>query len=183
MAQTLADVESAAVAHLQVRDPALSAFFPRGLRRGHKILVSGGPGAGKSTLLAQLTRWQDPAQTLWITCDETPDIVLQRAQRFNGEETRIEVAPLKDLSVGRAVRLIAERAPTIVVLDGLAVRRPADAALASALLSDSDKRYVLFLSSSEPLGTPKLQHRVHTAMRVERGTVTVQKNRLGPASP
>ncbi len=183
MVQTLADVQDDKETRIRVQDPALRGFFPRGLRRGIGVLVMGGAGAGKSTFIAQLTRWQDPDSVLWLTFDEACDAVQSRAQRFNGVESEIGVMSVKNKTVAAVIRLLAERSPAIVVVDGLSLGRPTDGQLATMLHEDAKGRYLLVLASGAPFGRKSFEHMFHTVVQVERHGVTFLKNRLGPVSP
>lgn len=182
-AVTLAQVVSTPA--FEVRDPMLGRFFPSGIRLGRKVLVLGVAGSGKSTFVNQLVRWHVADDVLWISLNESADVVRCRAKRFSGAESDFAVLTNKARSAAQCVRTIAERKPSLVVLDGLASRHPRDENLARELLEDAADRYALVLTDLLPTTarSKTLQHRADTVVEIDRRRGAVfKKNRLGPAS-
>jgi DNA repair protein RadA/Sms len=174
-----------------------------GFVTGSTTLLFGEPGVGKSTLalmsLCALARLGNPV--LLIAAEESVSQVAQRARRLGDVPNGLDVASTTE--VGAAEQLIAERRPTLCVVDSISamsddalasvagsvpqIRHAAERLCATAKSTGTALILVGHVTKDGELAGPRtLEHLVDTVVRIEgdrHGTlrfVRALKHRFGP---
>ncbi|RTY37409.1 DNA repair protein RadA [Chlorobium phaeovibrioides] len=88
-----------------------------GLMKASAILVGGEPGIGKSTLMLHLAACLSPAKILYISGEESPNQIRERAQRMQVKADNLWLAPETDLEAILAV--IEKEQPALVIVDSI----------------------------------------------------------------
>jgi DNA repair protein RadA/Sms len=88
-----------------------------GLMKASAVLVGGEPGIGKSTLMLHLATCLSPAKILYISGEESPNQIRERAQRMQLKADNLWLAPETDLEAILAV--IEQERPVLVIVDSI----------------------------------------------------------------
>ncbi len=88
-----------------------------GLMQGSAVLVGGEPGIGKSTLMLQLAARLAPAKVLYISGEESPNQIRERAQRLSIQAKNLWLAA--EVSLERVLDLIEREKPALVIIDSI----------------------------------------------------------------
>ena len=88
-----------------------------GLMQGSAVLVGGEPGIGKSTLMLQLAPRLAPAKVLYISGEESPNQIRERARRLSIQAPNLWLVP--EVNLERILALIAKEKPALVIIDSI----------------------------------------------------------------
>ena len=88
-----------------------------GLMQASAVLVGGEPGIGKSTLMLQLAPRLAPAKVLYISGEESPNQIRERAQRLSIQAKNLWLAA--EVSLERVLDLIEREKPALVIIDSI----------------------------------------------------------------
>jgi len=88
-----------------------------GLMQAAAVLVGGEPGIGKSTLMLQLAARLDPAKTLYISGEESPNQIRERAQRLGLKAENLWLAP--EVRLESILETIEAEEPALVIVDSI----------------------------------------------------------------
>jgi DNA repair protein RadA/Sms len=88
-----------------------------GLMQGSAVLVGGEPGIGKSTLMLQLAAHLAPAKVLYISGEESPNQIRERAQRLSIQAKNLWLVP--EVNLERILAVIANEKPALVIIDSI----------------------------------------------------------------
>lgn len=88
-----------------------------GLMQASAVLVGGEPGIGKSTLMLQLAARLDPAKTLYISGEESPNQIRERAQRLGLKAENLWLAP--EVRLESILETIEAEEPALVIVDSI----------------------------------------------------------------
>ena len=88
-----------------------------GLMQGSAVLVGGEPGIGKSTLMLQLAPRLAPAKVLYISGEESPNQIRERARRLSIQAPNLWLVP--EVNLERILSLIAHEKPALVIIDSI----------------------------------------------------------------
>jgi len=153
-----------------------------GLMKASAVLVGGEPGIGKSTLMLHVAACLSPAKILYISGEESPNQIRERAQRMQLKADNLWLAPETDLEAILAV--IEQEQPVLVIVDSIQTVHSAEYQSSpgtvtqirecAALLIRAAKQqnFILFLighiTKEGTLAGPKtLEHMVDTVLQFE----------------
>ncbi len=88
-----------------------------GLMQASAVLVGGEPGIGKSTLMLQLAPRLAPAKVLYISGEESPNQIRERAQRLSIKAENLWLVP--EVNLERILALIEREKPALVIIDSI----------------------------------------------------------------
>jgi DNA repair protein RadA/Sms len=88
-----------------------------GLMQGSAVLVGGEPGIGKSTLMLQLAPRLAPAKVLYISGEESPNQIRERAQRLSIKAENLWLIP--EVNLERILAVIEKEKPALVIIDSI----------------------------------------------------------------
>ncbi|NEX14286.1 MAG: DNA repair protein RadA [Prosthecochloris sp.] len=88
-----------------------------GLMPASAILIGGEPGIGKSTLMLQLARHTSPSKLLYISGEESPAQVRDRAKRLSIRSEDIWLVP--EVNLEKILGVIERDQPDIVIIDSI----------------------------------------------------------------
>ncbi len=88
-----------------------------GLMQSSAVLVGGEPGIGKSTLMLQLAPRLAPAKVLYISGEESPNQIRERAQRLSIKAENLWLVP--EVNLERILGLIEREKPALVIIDSI----------------------------------------------------------------
>ncbi len=88
-----------------------------GLMQASAVLVGGDPGIGKSTLMLQLAPRLAPAKVLYISGEESPNQIRERAIRLSIKAENLWLIP--EVNLERILAVIAEEKPALVIIDSI----------------------------------------------------------------
>lgn len=88
-----------------------------GLMPASAILIGGEPGIGKSTLMLQLARHTSPSKLLYISGEESPSQVRDRAKRLSISSADIWLVP--EVNLEKILGVIDRDKPDIVIIDSI----------------------------------------------------------------
>jgi DNA repair protein RadA/Sms len=88
-----------------------------GLMQGSAVLVGGEPGIGKSTLMLQLAPHLAPAKVLYISGEESPNQIRERAQRLSIKAENLWLIP--EVNLERILAVIEREKPALVIIDSI----------------------------------------------------------------
>ncbi|TCD48392.1 DNA repair protein RadA [Chlorobium sp. N1] len=174
-----------------------------GLMQASAVLVGGEPGIGKSTLMLQLAARLDPSKTLYISGEESPNQIRERAQRLGLKPENLWLAP--EVRLESILETIEREEPALVIVDsiqtvysGLYQSSPGTVTqireCAGMLIQAAKRRnFVLMvighITKEGALAGPKtLEHMVDTVLQFEGEShqryriVRSVKNRFGPTN-
>jgi DNA repair protein RadA/Sms len=88
-----------------------------GLMQASAVLVGGEPGIGKSTLMLQLAPRLAPAKVLYISGEESPNQIRERAQRLSIRADNLWLVP--EVNLERILTLMEKEKPALVIIDSI----------------------------------------------------------------
>ncbi len=88
-----------------------------GLMQASVVLVGGEPGIGKSTLMLQLAPRLAPAKVLYISGEESPNQIRERAQRLSIKAENLWLVP--EVNLERILALMEREKPALVIIDSI----------------------------------------------------------------
>ncbi len=88
-----------------------------GLMQASAVLVGGEPGIGKSTLMLQLAPRLAPAKVLYISGEESPNQIRERAQRLSIKADNLWLVP--EVNLERILTLMEKEKPALVIIDSI----------------------------------------------------------------
>jgi len=88
-----------------------------GLMQASAVLVGGEPGIGKSTLMLQLAPRLAPAKVLYISGEESPNQIRERAQRLSIKADNLWLVP--EVNLERILTLMEREKPALVIIDSI----------------------------------------------------------------
>ena len=88
-----------------------------GLMQASAVLVGGEPGIGKSTLMLQLAPRLAPAKVLYISGEESPNQIRERARRLSIKAENLWLVP--EVNLERILDLIEQEKPALVIIDSI----------------------------------------------------------------
>ncbi len=88
-----------------------------GLMPASAVLIGGEPGIGKSTLMLQLARRTSPARILYISGEESPSQIRDRAKRLSITSGDLSLVP--EVNLEKILGVIDRDRPDIVIIDSI----------------------------------------------------------------
>jgi len=88
-----------------------------GLMQASAVLVGGEPGIGKSTLMLQLAPRLAPARVLYISGEESPNQIRERARRLSIKADNLWLIP--EVNLERILAVIEHEKPLLVIIDSI----------------------------------------------------------------
>ncbi|TLU54846.1 MAG: DNA repair protein RadA [Chlorobium sp.] len=88
-----------------------------GLMQASAVLVGGEPGIGKSTLMLHLAPRLAPAKVLYISGEESPNQIRERARRLSIKAENLWLVP--EVNLERILVLIEREKPALVIIDSI----------------------------------------------------------------
>ena len=89
-----------------------------GIMKGGSILIGGEPGIGKSTLMLQIAgSVRTAGRILYISGEESPEQLKQRAERIGINNERLEV--LSETELDSVLRVIESVKPAVIIVDSV----------------------------------------------------------------
>ncbi|EAT59431.1 DNA repair protein RadA [Chlorobium ferrooxidans] len=88
-----------------------------GLMQASAVLVGGEPGIGKSTLMLQLAPRLAPAKVLYISGEESPNQIRERAERLSIRAENLWLIP--EVNLERILEIIEREKPALVIIDSI----------------------------------------------------------------
>ena len=88
-----------------------------GLMQASAVMVGGEPGIGKSTLMLQLAPRLAPAKVLYISGEESPNQIRERAIRLSIKAENLWLIP--EVNLERIIAVIAQEKPALVIIDSI----------------------------------------------------------------
>jgi len=88
-----------------------------GLMQASVVLVGGEPGIGKSTLMLQLAPRLAPAKVLYISGEESPNQIRERAERLSIQADNLWLIP--EVNLERILEVIEHEKPALVIIDSI----------------------------------------------------------------
>ena len=88
-----------------------------GLMQASAVLVGGEPGIGKSTLMLHLAPRLAPAKVLYISGEESPNQIRERARRLAIKADNLWLVP--EVNLERILALIEREKPALVIIDSI----------------------------------------------------------------
>ncbi len=88
-----------------------------GLMQASAVLVGGEPGIGKSTLMLQLAPRLAPAKVLYISGEESPNQIRERARRLSIKADNLWLIP--EVNLERILAVIEHEKPALVIIDSI----------------------------------------------------------------
>jgi DNA repair protein RadA/Sms len=115
--QNLHDVVPSEFLRIMTGIGELDRVLGGGLMQGSVVLIGGEPGIGKSTLMLQLAPRLSPAKVLYISGEESPNQIRERAQRLSIQAPNLWLVP--EVNLERILSLIAHEKPALVIIDSI----------------------------------------------------------------
>ncbi|NTW63668.1 MAG: DNA repair protein RadA [Chlorobiaceae bacterium] len=88
-----------------------------GLMQASAVLVGGEPGIGKSTLMLQLAPRLLPAKVLYISGEESPNQIRERAKRLSIKADNLRL--FAEVNLERILSAIQREKPALVIIDSI----------------------------------------------------------------
>uniref|UniRef100_Q3ASI1 DNA repair protein RadA n=1 Tax=Chlorobium chlorochromatii (strain CaD3) TaxID=340177 RepID=Q3ASI1_CHLCH len=88
-----------------------------GLMQASAVLVGGEPGIGKSTLMLHLAPRLAPAKVLYISGEESPNQIRERAERLAIRADNLWLVP--EVNLERILSLLEHEKPALVIIDSI----------------------------------------------------------------
>lgn len=153
-----------------------------GLMQASAVLVGGEPGIGKSTLMLQLAPRLAPAKVLYISGEESPNQIRERAQRLSIKAENLWLVP--EVNLERILSLIEREKPALVIIDSIQtihsdeyqssagtitqIRECAAALIRAAKMQNVIVMIIGHITKEGALAGPKaLEHMVDTVLQFE----------------
>ena len=95
-----------------------------GLMQASAVLVGGEPGIGKSTLMLQLAPRLAPAKVLYISGEESPNQIRERARRLSIKADNLWLIP--EVNLERILAVIEHEKPALVIIDSIQTSHSAE---------------------------------------------------------
>ena len=114
---TLNEIKSSEETRLMTSDAELNRVLGGGIVPGSLVLVAGEPGIGKSTLLLQICFWLNEVSVLYISCEESYQQMLLRADRLKLKNDRFYL--LTETSTQTIFQEIKKLKPQLVIVDSI----------------------------------------------------------------
>jgi DNA repair protein RadA/Sms len=153
-----------------------------GLMQASAVLVGGEPGIGKSTLMLQLAPRLAPAKVLYISGEESPNQIRERAQRLSIKAENLWLVP--EVNLERILALMEREKPALVIIDSIQtvhseeyqssagtitqIRECAASLIRAAKLQNFILMIIGHITKEGALAGPKaLEHMVDTVLQFE----------------
>jgi DNA repair protein RadA/Sms len=88
-----------------------------GLMQASAVLVGGEPGIGKSTLMLQLAPRLAPSKVLYISGEESPNQIRERAERLSIRAENLWL--IAEVNLERILAVIEQEKPALVIVDSI----------------------------------------------------------------
>ncbi len=88
-----------------------------GLMQASAVMIGGEPGIGKSTLMLQLAPRLAPAKVLYISGEESPNQIRERARRLSIKADNLWLIP--EVNLERILEVIELEKPALVIIDSI----------------------------------------------------------------
>ena len=88
-----------------------------GLMPASAVLIGGEPGIGKSTLMLQLARHTSPCRLLYVSGEESPSQIRDRARRLSITSSDLRLVP--EVNLEKIIGVIGRDRPDIVIIDSI----------------------------------------------------------------
>ncbi len=174
-----------------------------GLMPASAVLVGGEPGIGKSTLMLQLAQHTSPLKSLYISGEESPSQVRDRAHRLSIDTDTIWLLP--EVNLEKILGVIDRDKPDIVIIDSIQTISTEAYRSASGTITQirectseliraaKQQNFILLvighITKTGSLAGPKtLEHMVDTVLQFEgegyqwHRMIRSTKNRFGPTN-
>ncbi len=115
--QKLLDVEPSEFRRHMTGIGELDRVLGGGLMQASAVLVGGEPGIGKSTLMLQLAPRMAPAKVLYISGEESPNQIRERAKRLSIAAENLLLLP--EVNLERIIAAIEHEKPALVIVDSI----------------------------------------------------------------
>ena len=153
-----------------------------GLMQASAVMVGGEPGIGKSTLMLQLAPRLAPAKVLYISGEESPNQIRERALRLSIKAENLWLIP--EVNLERILAVIEHEKPALVIIDSIQTIHSAEyqssagtitqiRECAAALIRAAKQQNVILMiighiTKEGALAGPKaLEHMVDTVLQFE----------------
>ena len=115
--QNLHDVVPSEFQRVMTGIGELDRVLGGGLMQASAVLVGGEPGIGKSTLMLQLAPRLAPSKVLYISGEESPNQIRERAQRLSIKAENLWLIP--EVNLERILAVIEREKPALVIIDSI----------------------------------------------------------------
>ncbi|MEI8102675.1 MAG: DNA repair protein RadA [Chlorobium sp.] len=115
--QNLHDVVPSEFKRIMTGIGELDRVLGGGLMQASAVLVGGEPGIGKSTLMLHLAPRLAPAKVLYISGEESPNQIRERAQRLFIKADNLWLVP--EVNLEHILALIEREKPALVIIDSI----------------------------------------------------------------
>ena len=115
--QNLHDCVPSEVQRIMTGIGELDRVLGGGLMQASAVLVGGEPGIGKSTLMLQLAPRLAPAKVLYISGEESPNQIRERARRLSIKADNLWLIP--EVNLERILAVIEHEKPALVIIDSI----------------------------------------------------------------
>jgi len=115
--QRLLDVEPSEFTRRSTGIGELDRVLGGGLMQASAVLVGGEPGIGKSTLMLQLAPRIAPEKVLYISGEESPNQIRERAGRLGIRAENLLL--VQEVNVERIIAAIEQQKPGLVIVDSI----------------------------------------------------------------
>ena len=115
--QNLHDVNSSEFQRTLTGIGELDRVLGGGLMQASAVLVGGEPGIGKSTLMLQLAPRLAPSKVLYISGEESPNQIRERAERLSIRAENLWLIP--EVNLERILTVIEQEKPSLVIVDSI----------------------------------------------------------------
>ena len=115
--QNLHDVVPSEFQRIMTGIGELDRVLGGGLMQASAVLVGGEPGIGKSTLMLQLAPRLAPSKVLYISGEESPNQIRERAQRLSIKAENLWLIP--EVNLERILAVIEREKPALVIIDSI----------------------------------------------------------------
>ena len=153
-----------------------------GLMQASAVLVGGEPGIGKSTIMLQLAPRLAPAKVLYISGEESPNQIRERARRLSIKAENLWLVP--EVNLERILSLMEREKPALVIIDSIQtvhseeyqssagtitqIRECAASLIRAAKLQNFILMIIGHITKEGALAGPKaLEHMVDTVLQFE----------------
>ncbi len=174
-----------------------------GLMPASAVLIGGEPGIGKSTLMLQLARHTAPSRLLYISGEESPSQIRDRAKRLSITSGDLKLVP--EVNLERIIGVIERDQPDIVIIDSIQTLYSGEYRSSAGTITQirectseliqaaKNRNFILLIighiTKSGSLAGPKtLEHMVDTVLQFEGEgyqwyrMIRSVKNRFGPTN-
>ncbi|MCX6179214.1 MAG: DNA repair protein RadA [Chlorobiales bacterium] len=180
--QNLHDVVPSEFQRIMTGIGELDRVLGGGLMQASAVLVGGEPGIGKSTLMLQLAPRLAPSKVLYISGEESPNQIRERARRLSIKAENLWLIP--EVNLERILAVIEREKPALVIIDSIQTVHSAEyqssagtitqiRECAAALIRAAKQQNVILMiighiTKEGALAGPKaLEHMVDTVLQFE----------------